>query len=37
MKKLIVSLEEKLKVLTFIYDNGTQNLQSNQTGLFFIK
>ena len=37
MKKLIVSLEEKLKVLTFIYDNGTQNSQSNQTGLFFIK
>ena len=37
MKKLIVSLEEKLKVLTFIYDNSTQNSQSNQTGLFFIK
>ena len=37
MNKLIVSLEEKLKVLTFIYDNGTQNLESKQTGLFFIK
>ena len=37
MKKLIVSLEEKLKVLTFIYDHGTQNSQSHQTGLFFIK
>ena len=37
MKKLIVSLEEKLKVLTFLYDNGTQDSQSNQTGLFFIK
>ena len=36
-KKLIVSLEEKLKVLTFIYDNGLQNLQSNKTGLFYIK
>ena len=37
VKKLIVSLEEKLKVLTFIYDNGIQNLKSDKTGLFFIK
>ena len=37
MKKLILSLEEKLKVLTFIYDNGIQNLKSEKTGLFYIK
>ena len=36
-KKLIISLEEKLKVLTFIYDNGIQNLKSEKTGLFYIK
>ena len=37
IKELINSLEQKLKVLTFIYDNGIQNLKSNKTGLFFIK
>ena len=37
IKSLITSLEEKLKVLTFIYDNGIQNLTSNKTGLFYIK
>ena len=36
-KKLIISLEEQLKVLTFIYDNGIQNLKSEKTGLFYIK
>ena len=36
-KKLIISLEEKLKVLTFIYDNGIQNLKSEKTGLFYVK
>ena len=36
-KALISSLEQKLKVLTFIYDNGIQNLKSNKTGLFYVK
>ena len=36
-KKIILSLEEKLKVLTFIYDNGIQNLNCENTGLFYIK
>ena len=37
IKKLVIPLEEKLKVLTFIYDNGIQNLQSEKTGLFYVK
>ena len=37
IKLLIASLEQKLKVLTFIYDNGIQNLKSNKTGLFYVK
>ena len=37
IKSLITSLEQKLKVLTFIYDNGIQNLKSHKTGLFYIK
>ena len=36
-KRLLVPLEEKLKVLTFIYDNGIQNLPSQKTGLFYVK
>ena len=36
-KALISSLEQKLKVLTFIYDNGIQNLKSNKTGLFYVQ
>ena len=36
-KKLIVSLEEKLKVLTFIYDNGIQNINYEKSSLFYIK
>jgi hypothetical protein len=31
------TLEQKLKVLTFIYDNGIQNLKSHKTGLFYKK
>jgi hypothetical protein len=31
------NLEQKLKVLTFIYDNGIQNLKSHKTGLFYKK
>ena len=31
----IQSLEQKLKVLTYIYDNGIQNLKSHKTGLFY--
>ena len=37
IKLLIASLEQKLKVLTFIYDNGIQNLKSHKTGLFYVK
>ena len=37
IKSLIYSLEQKLKVLTFIYDNGIQNLKSHKTGLFYVK
>ena len=37
IKSLISSLEQKLKVLTFIYDNGIQNLKSHKTGLFYVK
>ena len=37
IKSLITSLEQKLKVLTFIYDNGIQNLKSHKTGLFYVK
>ena len=37
IKDLISSLEQKLKVLTFIYDNGIQNLKSLKTGLFYVK
>ena len=37
MKKTIISLEEKLKVLTFIYDNGIQNIKSDKTSLFVFK
>ena len=37
IKSLISSLEQKLKVLTFIYDNGIQNLKSLKTGLFYVK
>ena len=37
IKALICSLEQKLKVLTFIYDNGIQNLKSHKTGLFYVK
>ena len=36
-KKLIVTLEEQLKVLTFIYDNGLQNLRAEKTNLFYVK
>ena len=37
IKLLTASLEQKLKVLTFIYDNGIQNLKSHKTGLFYVK
>ena len=37
IKDLKKSLEQKLKVLTFIYDNGIQNLKSHKTGLFYVK
>lgn len=37
IKTLIASLEQKLIVLTFIYDNGIQNLKSHKTGLFYVK
>jgi len=37
IKAVISTLEQKLKVLTFIYDNGIQNLKSNKTGLFYVK
>ena len=37
IKALIASLEQKIKVLTFIYDNGIQNLKSHKTGLFYVK
>ncbi len=32
--EMIKILERKLKILTFIYDNGIQNTKSKKTGLF---
>jgi len=34
-KEMIQLLERKLKILTFVYDNGIQNLKSKKTGLFY--
>ena len=34
-KEMIKILERKLKILTFIYDNGIQNIKSKKTGLFY--
>ena len=34
-KEMIKLLERKLKILTFVYDNGIQNLKSKKTGLFY--
>ena len=33
--EMIKILERKLKILTFIYDNGIQNIKSKKTGLFY--